>query len=371
MVRKSAGLALAAALVSGAVAAMLSGPAAADDKKVVNVYNWSDYITEDTLKKFTAETGIEVRYDVYDNNDILDAKLLAGNSGYDVVFPTATPYFAKQIQAKALMKLDKAKLPNAAKVDPKVLQQLRVADPDNSYGLPYMMAGTGVGYNVAKVKAAMPDAPLGSLAMLFDPAVLGKLEGCGVTLLDSAEETFPAALAWLGKDPTSTAREDLDAAAAVLTKARLRYRYIHSSAYINDLANGATCVAMGYAGDLVQARERAKEAKNGVEIAIFLPKEASNFNVDVMAIPADAPNVENAYKFIDFLLRPEVIGPISVAVGYANAVPEAEKFMDKAVLEDPAVYPPKDAKLYTLPVATDAFQRDRTRLWTRIKAKRK
>lgn len=355
----------------GAFLAVAVAPAWAQEEPVLNVYNWSDYITEEALERFTAATGIKVNYDVYDSNEILEAKLLAGNSGYDVVFPSATPFFAKQIKAGAYQPLDRGKIANYAKINPAILKQLTIADPENRFGVPYMMAGTGVGYNVDKIRELMPDAPVGSLALLFDPKVLFKIKGCGVTLLDAPEETFPAALAFVGRDPTSTNDDDLKAAADVLTAARVNYRYIHSSAYINDLANGATCVAMGYAGDLVQARERAKESGNGVNIQIFLPREGAAFNVDVMAIPADAPHPDNAHKFIDFLLTPEVIGPISTAVGYANAIPEAGAFTDEAIRNDPAVNPSDDVKLYTFPVVGEDFERARNRLWARIKAKRR
>ena len=287
-----------------------------------------------------------------------------------MVFPSATPYFAKQIEAGAYQKLDRGKLSNFARIAPQVLEQLKVADPENAYGVPYMMAGTGVGYNVDKVTALLPDAPVGSLAMLFDTAALAKLEPCGVSLLDAPEEVFPAALAWLGGNPNSTSDDDLKRAGEVIAKARPHYRYLHSSTYINDLANGATCVAMGYAGDLVQARERAKEANNGVDIAIFLPREGAAFNVDVMAIPKDAPHPDNAHKFIDYILTPEVIGPISTAVGYANAVPASLPFMDEAIRNDPAVNPSAEVKLYTFPVVSDDFERKRNRAWSRVKARR-
>jgi putrescine transport system substrate-binding protein len=358
---------LAVAVLAATVA---DGPVVAQDREL-NVYNWSDYITEEALKAFTAETGIAVNYDVYDSNEILEAKLLAGNSGYDVVFPSATPYFAKQIRAGAYQPIDRAKIANYARLAPSVMEKLNVADPGNRFGVPYMMAGTGIGYNVARVKAAMPEAPVGSLAMVFDPRVLFRLKDCGVTLLDAAEEVFPAALAYAGRDPLSTAPADLEAAVAILSKARLSYRYIHSSAYINDLANGATCVAMGYAGDLVQARERAREAGQGVEIGIFLPTEGAAFNIDVMAIPADAPHPDNAHRFIDFLLTPSVIGPISTAVGYANAVPDSAAHMDERIRTDPVVNPPSDVRLYTFPVVSDDYERSRNRAWSRIKAKRR
>jgi putrescine transport system substrate-binding protein len=357
-------------LAAAGLAAILAAPAGAAEEPVVNVYNWSDYITDEALARFTEATGIKVVYDVYDSNENLEAKLLAGHSGFDVVFPSATPFFAKQIRAGVYRKLDRSLLPNAAGVDPKVLAQLRVADPDNAYGIPYMMAGTGVGYNVAKVRELVPDAPLGSLRMLFDPAVLSRLQGCGVSLLDAAEEVFPAALAYAGRDPLSTAQSDLEAAAAVLSAARASYRYIHSSSYINDRAGGATCVAMGYAGDLVQARARAEEAGAGVEIGIFLPREGAAFNVDVMAIPADAPHPGNAHRFIDFLLTPGVIGPISSEVGYANAVPASMPHIDPAIRDDPVVFPDAAVKLYTFPVVGDDYERARNRAWARIKARR-
>ncbi|MDA0367928.1 MAG: polyamine ABC transporter substrate-binding protein [Proteobacteria bacterium] len=352
-------------------AALLSVPVQAQEEAVLNVYNWSDYITDEALARFTAETGIKVNYDVYDSNEILEAKLLAGNSGYDVVFPSATPFFAKQIRAGAYRPLDPRKLPNAALINPDIMQQLALADPNNAHGVPYMMAGTGIGYNVDKVRALMPDAPVDSLALILDPQVLFKLKGCGVTLLDAPEETFPAALAFAGRSPNSTTAEDMKIATEVLTAARVNYRYIHSSAYINDLANGATCVAMGYAGDLVQARERARESGSGVNIRVYLPREGAAFNIDVMAIPADAPHPDNAHKFINFLLTPDVIGPISGAVGYANAVPDSNPHIDETIRNDPAVNPPPGTKLYTFPLVEADFERTRSRAWARLKAKRR
>jgi putrescine transport system substrate-binding protein len=365
-----AGRAAVAAFV--ALFGLAAAPAAvqAAEEKIVNVYNWSDYITDETLAAFTKATGIKVNYDVYDSNEIVESKLLVGNSGFDVVFPSATPFFARQVAAGVYRKLDPALLPNRAGVDPKVMTQLKIADPASEYGLPYMMAGTGVGYNVAMVKRVAPDAPVGSLSMLFDPAVLEKTKDCGVTVLDAPEELFPAALAWLGKSPTSTDAADLAAAREVLGKARPYWRYIHSSSYINDLANGAICVAIGYAGDLVQSRDRAKEANANVEVEIFLPREGAAFNIDVMAIPADAPHPNNAHAFINFILTPSVIGPITDAVGYANAVPAADGFTDPAVLADPAIKPAADVILYTPALVSDSYERDRNRAWSLIKAGR-
>jgi putrescine transport system substrate-binding protein len=361
------GLLACALLLSVALAAL---PASAQEAKVVNVYNWSDYIAPNTLAEFTRRTGIKVNYDVYDSNDTLEAKILVKKSGYDVVFPSAMPYLARQVKAGIYRKLDLAKIPNAGGVDPKVLQQLKSADPDNAHALPYMMAGTGIGYVKSKVSALLPSAPTDSFALIFEPKNLAALKRCGVTLLDTPDEVFPAALAYIGRDPRSTSEADLKAAGEVVSQARSGYRYFHSSKYINDLANGAICVAHGYAGDLLQARKRAAEAKKGVEIGIFLPREGAMFNIDVMAIPADAPHPDNAHRFIDFLLDPKVVAEITSEVGYANAVPESRQYIAKEINEDPVVYPPPEVKLYTVPMVTSKYERDRNRLWTRIKSGR-
>jgi putrescine transport system substrate-binding protein len=365
--RDRLGLAATAVLL---LCAALVVPAAAGEENVLNVYSWSDYIAPDTLKEFTRRTGIKVNYDVYDSNESLEAKLVVGRSGYDVVFPTAMPFLAKQIQAGLYRKLDFDKLPHARGVDPAVMTRLKAADPENAYALPYMMAGTAIGFIRSKVEALLPDAPIGSAAMLFDPKVLQTLKPCGVTLLDTADEVFPAALAYLGRNPVSNSKEDLQAAGEVLARARPYYRYFHSSSFINDLANGSICVAQGYAGDLFQARKRAREANNGVEIEIFLPKEGAIFNIDVMAIPADAPHPENAHKFIDYLLEPKTIAAITASVGYANAVPASRPFIPADIADDPVVYPPADAKLHSALLETARFERERNRLWTRIKSGR-
>jgi putrescine transport system substrate-binding protein len=359
-------------ILAGLILAILALPPAARgaEEKVLNVYIWNDYITEAAVKSFTDKTGIKVVYDVYDSNDILEAKLVAGRSGYDVVFPSATPYFAKQIKAGVYRRLDRGKLSNFARLDAKVMAELAAADPEHAYGVPYMMAGTGVGYNPAKVRALMPDAPIGSLAMLFDPAIVAKLAPCGVTVLDGGDEVFAAALAFAGRNPQSTSPEDLKAAADVVAKVRPHYRYVHSSSYINDLANGATCVAMGYAGDLVQSRARAREAGRGIEVAIFLPREGAAFNIDVAAIPTDAPHPDNAHLFIDHLLSPAVIAEITSRIGYANAVPEAKPLVEERVRNDPVVFPPAETRLYTMPLVTPQFERERNRAWTRVRAAR-
>ena len=354
-----------------AIVGLAAGPGAQAQEKILNVFNWNDYIAKDTLEKFTSETGIKVNYDLYDGNEILEAKLLAGKSGYDVVFPSTTPFFAKQLKANIYRALDKAKIPNLAGLNPKVMAEVAKYDAGNAHGVPYLMAATGIGYNIDKVKALMPDAPIGSLAMVFDPKVLQKLKTCGVTILDSPEEVLSAALSWLGRNPTSMTDEDLKAASDVVMKARPSYKYIHSSAYINDLANANTCVVLGYGGDLVQSRSRAKEAGRGVNIGIFIPKEGTAFNIDVAAIPADAAHVDEAHAFIDFLMRPEIMAGITNETGYANAVTKADALVRPELHNDPNVYPPAEvqAKLYTNPPAEQAFERARTRAWTRIKTR--
>ena len=360
---------LAAALTVSA----LSFPALADEEKVLNVYNWSDYIAPDTLEKFTAETGIKVNYDVYDTNETLDAKLRAGKSGYDVVFPSASPFLAQQIKANIFRPLDIPKLKNYGSLDPAVMKTLgTVADPGNKFAVPYMIAATGIGYNVDKVKKAAPDAPLDSWKLVFDPAVMAKLKGCGVSFLDTPTEAFAGVLTYLGKDGASQSMDDLKLAADTVAKVRPFVKYFHSSKYINDLANGDTCVAHGYAGDLVQARNRAREANKGVTINIIIPKEGAVVNIDSAAIPADAPHPENALKFIDFLMRPDIIAAVSNTTGYANAIPEAKPLMNKDIASDPAIYPSAEvlAKEFQVPPATPAFERERNRAWTKVKTNR-
>ena len=358
-------------LVAASLFAFAATAAGAEEEKVLNVYNWSDYVAPDTLERFTKETGIKVNYDVYDSNEILEAKLLAGKSGYDVVFPSASPFLANHIKARIYQKLDRSKLTNYGNVLPEALKVLETSDPGNLYAVPYMTAPTGIGYNVAKIKSLLPGAPTDSWAMLFDPKVTQKLQACGISLLDDPAEVFPAVFAYSGQPPTNLDAKQLDAAASVLTKIRAHLKYIHSSSYINDLANGDLCVAHGYGGDLVQARQRAKEANKGVEIQIIVPKEGTNMVTDVMAVPADAPHPDNAHKFIDFLMRPDVIGAITNAVGYANSIKGAEKFVKPEIQNDPAIYPPEAvrAKLFVPPVASQDYLRTRTRAWTKFKTR--
>lgn len=351
-------------------AATLAGNAAAE-APVLHVYNWSDYIAPDTLANFEKETGIKVTYDVYDSNEILEAKLFAGGSGYDVVVPSASPFMARQIAAGVYRPLDKTKLSGWKNLDPAVLALVAVADPGNAHGVPYLWSVTGLGYNKAMVRAALGDkAPVESWALLFDPANAKKLASCGISLLDTPYEAVPAALAWLGRNPESRDPHDLEAGIAALQKIRPYIRKFHSSEYINDLANGNLCLALGYSGDVVIARNRARAAHNGVEIAFRVPKEGAQMAVDMLGIPADAPHPENALRFIDYLLRPRVIADISDAVTYPNPNIPGTALVEPAIRDDPAVYPPPAVRrrfFVELPAPPD-YERARTRAWTRLKS---
>src|SRR5215469_2506637 len=356
----------------GWMAALLALTAAARaEAPELHVYNWSDYIAPDTIPNFTKKTGIAVTYDVYDGNEVLEAKLLAGNSGYDVVVPTAMPYMARQIKAGAYRALDKAKLPNWKNLDPAILALVADADPGNAYGVPYMWGVTGIGYNPALVaKALGNDAARDTLALLFDPANAKKLAACGISLLDTPAEVFPAAFSYLGIDPKSRDPADLDKAVAMLQKIRPYVRKFHSSQYINDLANGDICIALGYSGDVVQARNRAAEAKNGVEIAFRVPREGALMAVDMMGIPKDAPHPENALAYMNYILRAEVAAAITNAVSYPNPNAAATPLVKPEIRDDPGVYPPEAVRrvFHGDVPATRDYERARTRGWNLVKA---
>jgi putrescine transport system substrate-binding protein len=362
-----------AALAFGAMTAM---SVAAD--RVVNVYNWSDYIDPAILEDFTKETGIKVKYDVFDSNDLLETKLLAGKTGYDVVVPSAN-FLGRQISAGVFIKLDKSKLPNLTHVWPDVAARLSAFDPGNQYAVNYMWGTTGIGYNVNKIKERMPDAPLDSWSMVFDPAIISKFKDCGVMFLDAPDEVIPAALNYLGKNPNSRTPEDYAAAEELLKKVRPFVKKFHSSEYINALANGDACLVIGWSGDIKQAASRAeeksktqKDPKKKVEVGYIIPKEGAGTFYDNLTIPKDAKNIDEAYAFIDYLLRPEVIAKASNAISYANGNIDSQAFIDKAILEDRSVFPDEATmkKLFTvLPITDQKVQREATRIWRDIKRK--
>ena len=359
---------LCAGFAAGVVLATMAGVATAAEEKVLNVYNWSDYIAEDTVANFEKRTGIKVNYDVFDSNEVLEAKLLAGNSGYDVVVPSAG-FLERQIKAGVFMKLDKSKLTNYGNLDKEILKRVAAHDPGNEHAVPYMWGTTGIGYNVNKVKEALPNAPVDSWDMLFKPEVVSKLASCGVTLLDAPTEVFSSVMTYIGRDPNSQKKEDVDAFEKFMMKVRPYIKYFHSSQYINDLANGEICVAMGWSGDVLIARDRADEAKQGVEIAYTIPKEGAVIWFDSLAIPADAPHPNNALKFINYILEPKVVAAISNYVFYANGNAASMPYVDDDVKNDPGIYPSEAVKAKLFPDLADTpkFTRLLTRAWTKIK----
>jgi putrescine transport system substrate-binding protein len=356
----------AALLVPAAALCPAAALAAAPE---LHVYNWSDYIAPDTIANFAKETGIPVTYDVYDGNEVLEAKLLAGGSGYDIVVPSASPFMAREIKAGAFLELDKSRLPNLRNLDPEMLALAAEADPGNAHGVPYLWSVTGIGYNDALVAKALGEGRRDSLALVFDPDNAKKLAACGISLLDTPQEVFPAALAYLGRDPKSRDPGDLDKATGLLLKIRPYVRKFHSSQYINDLANGDICIALGYSGDVIQARNRAAEAKNGVGISFRVPKEGAQMSIDMLGIPKDAPHPGLAHSFIDYILRPPVIAAISDAVSYPSPNAAATALVNPDISGDPGIYPPEAVKklfYVDLPAARD-YERARTRAWNRVK----
>lgn len=356
------------AVVSAAVVAVAAfgGAANAADREV-RVLNWSDYIDESVLADFTKETGIKVVYDVFDSNEVLETKLLAGSSGYDVVTPTAQ-FLSRQIEAGVFQKLDASKLPNLKNMWPDINKRTAIYDPGNAYSINYMWGTTGIGYNEAKIKERMADAPVNSWDMVFKPEIAAKFKDCGIMMLDAPDDIIPAALNYLGLDPNSSKPEDIEKAGALMTSVRPYVQKFHSSEFINALANGDICIAVGFSGDILQARDRADEAKNGHTIIYSVPKEGAQMWFDQMAIPADAKNVEEAHAFLDYLMRPEVIAKASNYVNYANGNLASQQFIDEGVKSDPAIYPDAETvkKLYVKTSYDAKTQRTVTRTWTKI-----
>nr|WP_298124192.1 polyamine ABC transporter substrate-binding protein [uncultured Pseudoxanthomonas sp.] len=340
--------------------------------KTLNVYNWSDYIAEDTIPNFEQSTGVKVTYDVFDSDEMVETKLLAGSSGYDVVVPSLS-FLGRQIQAGVFLPLDKSKLPNLKNLDPKMLERIALQDPGNQYAVPYLWGTSGIGYNVDKIKAIFGDtAVTGSWDVVFKPENAAKLKDCGITVLDTPSELIPIALNYLGEDPHSFDPATIDKAAALLKSIRPYIRNFHSSSYINDLANGDVCLVVGWSGDIIQARDRAAEAGNGVNVAYSIPKEGAPQWFDMLAIPKDAKNVDNAYAFINYLLDPKVAAANTNYVTYPNPVPASRPLVEKSIADDPTIYPPADvdAKLFTFAVLPPEVDRQYTRIWTELKTGR-
>jgi putrescine transport system substrate-binding protein len=354
------------ATLASAVAMTLAWNASAQER-VVNVYNWSDYIDSSIIDDFTKETGIKVVYDVFDSNEILETKLLAGGSGYDVVVPTSN-FLVRQIAAGVYQKLDKSKLPNLANMWDVVSERVQKYDPGNEYSINYMWGTVGIGYNQKKVKEALGIDTIDSWDVFFKPENLSKLANCGVYVLDSPSDIIPTTLAYLGLDPESKSPDDLAKVEEVLLAIRPYIRKFHSSEYINALANGDICLAVGWSGDVFQAKDRAAEADQGVVVEYAVPKEGAEMWFDQMAIPADAQHVEEAHEFLNYIMKPEVAAKASNFVFYANGNKASQQFIDPEITGNPAIYPDETTlqKLFTVAPYDPKTQRTITRLWTKI-----
>ena len=363
MRRTNTNAALAALALTGFVAA-----AAAQDR-TVNVYNWSDYIDEDVLSEFTDETGIKVVYDVYDNNEIVETKLLAGGSGYDIVVPSASN-MSRLREAGTLMKLDKSKIPNVEHAWPLIAERLTVYDPGNEYAVNYMWGTTGLGVNVDKVKERLGDVPLNTWDVLFKPENAEKLADCGIHIIDAPDDVIQIALNYLGLDPDSKEPADIEKAGELLLSIRPYIQKFHSSEYINALANGDICLAVGYSGDVLQARDRAAEAGNGVNVEYIIPKTGALMWFDSFLIPADAPHPDEAHAFIDFMMKPEIAAKNSNYVYYANGNIDSQPLLNDDVIGDPAIYPDEETlnNLFTTTTYAPNVQRVLTRTWTKVKS---
>lgn len=352
-----------------ALAAVLFAAPADAEERIVNFYNWSNYMAPDVLETFTKETGIKVVYDTFDANETLETRLLAGKSGYDVVVPTGY-FLQRQITARVFLKLDKAKLPNLANAWPVVTRELAIYDPGNNYGANYMWGTTGIGYNVKMAEKILgPDAKIDSWDMVFKPENLAKFKDCGIHMLDSADDMLPAALSYLGIDPNSTKQADLEKAADLVIKIRPYVRKFHSSEYLGALASGEICFVVGWSGDIMQARSRAAEAKNGIDIGYTIPKEGAQMFFDNLAIPSDAKNVAEAYELINYLYRPDVAAKNSDFLSYANGNLASQKLVDPKILNDKNIYPDEatQKKLFVIQARDAATQRIINRLWTKVK----
>lgn len=356
------------AAVSLATIAAFSLAPTAHAEGELNIYNWSDYIGENTVANFEKEYNVKVRYDTYDGNETLEAKLVVGNTGYDIVFPSSS-FFARQIKSGLYMKLDRSKLTNWSNLDQWVLKNQAAYDPGNVYAVPYMWGTNGFTYNVDMINQRLPNAPVDSLKMVFDPDVVSKFQDCGVSWLDSPEDVFPLALAYMGKDPTSQNPDDIVAATDMLMKARPYIRLFDSQQYLNSLPNSDICMAMTWSGDYAVAAARAAEAGVKITLAYTVPKEGSNLWFDAMLIPKDAPNPDNAHLFLNYMMRPDVIAESTNYIGYANGNEASKKFISPDILNDQAIYPGAETqkRMFQSMVRDEAMQRVITREWTRLK----
>ena len=357
------------AAVEPAAGASTAAPVSED--KVVNVYNWVDYIEPTMLEKFTAETGIKVNYDTYDSNEMLETKLLAGSTGYDVVVPSNT-FLERQIKAGAFQKLDRSRITNWKNLDPQIVERVAMNDPGNRYAVNYMWGTNGIGYDEVTVKAIMPDAPVDSWKLVFDPAVASKFKDCGIALLDSPTDVVPLVLIYLGKDPNSESESDLKQAEDMLLAVRPFIRMINSSTYTDALANGDICIAVAWSGTLLQARDRAAAVGHGRVIKYSIPKEGTISWFDMLAIPKDAPHPGNAHAFIDFLQRPEVAAANSNFLNYASGNSAALPFVADSTRNDPAIYPSAEvrSRIQVDTVESEPYSRILNRTWTRFVANR-
>ena len=349
-----------------ALCATASGMAAATE--TVRISNWSSYIAPDTLSNFTQQTGIKTTYDLIDSNEMLEAKLITGSSGYDVVSPS-NHFLAQLIKAGALQKLDKSKLPNWKNLDPQLMKMIEVNDPGNEYGFPYMWVTVGIGYNVQKIKEIFGNTDVTqSWSLLFDPKNMEKLKQCGVAVIDNSTQMLPITLNYLGLKYDSEDQGDYAKAEAALLKVKPYIQYFHQSKYVSDLANGNICVAIGFSGDIAQATSTAREAKNGVELGYTIPKEGSTLAVDMVVMPRNAPNQNNGYAYMNYLMEPKVIADISNAIHYPNGNSAATAFLDPAVRDDSAMYPAPHvmSTLFPLKAMQPKTMRQATRLWTKV-----
>jgi putrescine transport system substrate-binding protein len=365
-------------LAGFAVAAVLGGCGGADGEgqrpmpaaveKVVHVYNWTDYIGRDTIASFEARTGIKVVYDTYDSNELVETKLLTGRSGYDVVFPTAT-VLARMTQVGVFQPLDKAKLPNLVNLDREIMQRMARYDPGNAHAIPYMWGTTGLGYNPAKVQAAIGTDIIDSWGAVFDPAVAARLANCGITMLDAPEDVIEAAEIYLGNVAYNEDLDELAEAEALVAKARPYVRSFDSSTHVAALASGEICVSLSWSGLMLQARDRGAAAMPPVEVRYIIPREGAPTYIDTAAIPADAPHPDHAHAFLDYLMEPAVIAAISNEIRYANANAAALPLAAPDMRDDPSIYPPADvrAKLHLSATRSLEYSRAVNRAWTRIK----